>query len=614
MENLMLPLKSICISLRKRIFYKIFLLFLFAISVPASFILFLSYNMSNSMITSDFIEYKKNMCFQIVGNIDENIGRMQDGSAALLLNLSDIRDFLTFRPETIDNTYYTINKKIDAYLMSILSNNDRYDGIGLIDTDGDMAKYANWDGFLPVNFTLKNEYWIKETNAAKGSPVLHTLDINDFIHNNSEKGRKVIAVTRTINDYNNSNIPIGLSIFCQSVLKFGELASKGCVAKDETISIIGNDGNIIYSNKKVSGSMANEVLNLFKTREEISGKYCMDNEWYYVFSNYSSKTGFKVVLIIPEYILEQKMSSVQKINIFLIAFITLSIILMSIFLSNIITNPLKRLISSFRKLEKGDLDTSVAVKGNDEFAEICKGFNTMVQNIKKLINQKYELDMHRRQAELESLQSKINPHFLYNTLSLMKAAIERKDFNNTRHIVQDLSDIFRYSLNKGNFLVSFSEEYEHIQKYLSIQKLRFVNRFETVMDIDEEIMQCKILRLTLQPIVENAIIHGLESVNEAGRISISAKLCKDDFYIYISDNGVGIPEEKVKEMNKIFSENPETNLNSISNNKVGIYNVNSRIKLYFGEKYGIRVSSCINEGTTVRIALPFEREINDGRQ
>ena len=169
----------------------------------------------------------------------------------------------------------------------------------------------------------------------------------------------------------------------------------------------------------------------------------------------------------------------------------------------------------------------------------------MVTNIRILIEQKYEMGILRKQAELESLQSQINPHFLYNTLTSIKAVINRKDSNKALNIVQNLSDIFRYNLNRGKYIVKFSEELEHVKKYLFIQECRFMDKFEVFFDIDEEVLNFDIVRLTLQPIVENALYHGIEAKRGKGEIRIAAKIFNDKYYIYISDNGIGIPAEEL---------------------------------------------------------------------
>jgi len=213
----------------------------------------------------------------------------------------------------------------------------------------------------------------------------------------------------------------------------------------------------------------------------------------------------------------------------------------------------------------------------------------------------------RRQSELESLQSKINPHFLYNTLSSIKAVIQNENAEMARQMVQDLSDLFRYSLNKGRFIVSLDEELDHVNKYLTLQKLRFGDTFRVMFEVDADLLSMNILRLTVQPLVENAILHGLEDKIGERLIQIYAKSYANEIWIYVEDNGKGMESRKVDEMNAMLGENPGTMLNSTTRDLVGIYNVNSRIKLYYGNEYGISISSAPDEGTVVKVVLPLNR-------
>lgn len=326
--------------------------------------------------------------------------------------------------------------------------------------------------------------------------------------------------------------------------------------------------------------------------------------------NYSSSTelGLKVISLLPIQALRKKSSFLKDILFSLMIILIIIIIIISGLVSNIITLPLKKLMHSFKNLQKGDFTTRVTVKGHDELSQIGDTFNTMVSNIGELIKQKYEMGIYLKQAELESLQSQINPHFLFNTLNSIKAVASKNDSDKTVLMVQDLSDIFRYSLNRENFTINFSEELEHIKKYLYLQSIRFTDKYDIYYDIDDDVLNCPILRLTLQPIVENAIYHGLEPKREKGQLKIAAKnIGNNNYYIYISDTGIGIPKDELSQMQTLLESSSESNKN-IPSDKIGIFNVNTRIKLHFGDHYGLSINSTYGLGTTVKLVLPFLQE------
>lgn len=593
---------------KSKILFKIFLAFILATSVPAGIMLSVSFLNTNSIVKTDFISYKENMNIQVYKNIDENLSTMQLQSQSLIYNISNIKTFLDYRNNTIDENYIVASDNVTYYLTSVLSINNRYDGIGLLDNEGYWTKFVNTGGLVPKGNSLKDKDWIKKTLNAKGSPQIFILDLTEYATSTALRSSlgTVIAVTRTLIDYKNSYTPIGVSIFTQSLPNFGNIVTTNCISAGETMIILDENNDIIFSNKDIKANTNSLVSSTLSAANSKSKQFNMESEGFLVIYNASSKFGFKVLSLIPKSIVESKSSPVKNINTALFIILCIFALLISIFLSKLIINPLKRLMNSFKKLEAGDFDTRVLFKGKDEFAEICKSFNGMVLNVNNLIKQKYELDIYRKQSDIEALQSKINPHFLYNTLSSIKSVIEKQDYDNASQMVQDLSDIFRYSLNRGIFVVTLKDEIDYVKKYISLQKLRFGDAFDTVFDIDADIIQCNILRLTIQPLVENALLHGFEGKTDKGIINISAKSFTNQIYVYVEDNGVGITQTKLEEINALLEENPDIVLDNAARKLVGIFNVNSRIKLYFGNDYGIKLFSSEGQGVTVRMTLPLE--------
>lgn len=589
--------------MKKKLLFKILPVFILTISIPAAIIVLFSYNSTKNLFKADIISNKKTMNTQIARAIDVDLKGLEKQSEALIINFSDMKDLLAYTNDTIDEKYSAISDKVRYYLLSILKNNEQSNGIGLINIYGSMLLYTNYGTLNPNYDKVIKDDWVRQTYLAKGNPLNFILDLNNYTVNGTQPTNKVIAVTRAIMNYTNDNIPIGISIFVQNLENFGQTVIKDKISEGDTILILDKNNAMVFSNNTVPDSLYSGIIKVL-AGEVSAAEYMTTVEKNLLLCNFSSAYGFKVISIIPEKAIEDKLSGIQKINLILVLLLSTTVILLSVFLSRLIVTPLKRLMISFKHFEYGDFEVRTPVKGEDEFAEICKGFNSMVSNLKGLIREKYEMDIHLKQAELESLQSKINPHFLYNTLSSMKSIIEKNDFQNAYSMVQNLSDIFRYSLSKGRFIVSFAEELDHIGKYLWIQKFRFGNRYTVAYDIDQEALNCPILRITLQPIVENSLVHGFEGKDGTGRISISAKVFREICNIYVIDDGAGIPSEKLEEIGRLLKEAPEIDMNSASGNLIGIFNVNTRIKLYFGASYGVTITSTVGKGTTVRIAIP----------
>ena len=204
----------------------------------------------------------------------------------------------------------------------------------------------------------------------------------------------------------------------------------------------------------------------------------------------------------------------------------------------------------------------------------------------------------KRKSEFDTLQSQINPHFLYNTLDIIVWMIENENSDKAVNIVTALAKFFRISLSKGKNIITVKDEVEHVRNYLMIQNMRFKNRFEYSIDVDEKVLSYSSLKLMLQPLVENAIYHGMEFMDGDGEIDV--KVFKEDnsLYFTITDNGLGMSEDMVETLlSKDF-------VPSKKGSGIGVKNVNERIKLYFGSEYGLKVESEPDEGTKITIHLP----------
>lgn len=278
-----------------------------------------------------------------------------------------------------------------------------------------------------------------------------------------------------------------------------------------------------------------------------------------------------------------------------ILFCIFLILVFSTSLSRIIVKPLELLSKNMNNIENGDLSINVITKYDDEIGKLIKSFNSMVKKLNYLINEVYKSKIAQQKYEMEALQAQINPHFLYNSLSLInsKAILcEQEDISQMSLL---LSTFYRTTLNKGKNITSVKDELENIRSYCSIQSLLHSNSFEINYRIDETAYKYEMINLLLQPLVENSIIHGINHITDdrRGKLDISCSLDIDGIIFAISDNGCGIDKNKLS-----------TLLNHNSNS-YGVQNVNKRIKLYYGENYGLNYVSQLNIGTTVTFKIPF---------
>lgn len=293
------------------------------------------------------------------------------------------------------------------------------------------------------------------------------------------------------------------------------------------------------------------------------------------------------------------------IRFLLIAFacILVLLIFLSYYIPLSITRPIRELGKVTDQVARGDLSVRSDVKSGVEVSVLSDSLNTMIDKINELLEQITKEQIRLRKAEFELLQSQINPHFLYNTLDAIVWLAESGDQKKVVSMVGSLSEFFRTSLNQGKDIVSIKEELQHVRSYLEIQQVRYQDILQYEIQVPEELNRYLIPKITIQPLIENALYHGIKNKRGPGKITVYAKMEKDFFVILIGDNGIGISRERLAQVkDKILYKSPA------ANDIYGLYNVNERIRLNFGEEYGISIESTYGQGTEVSIMLPYIEE------
>ena len=270
--------------------------------------------------------------------------------------------------------------------------------------------------------------------------------------------------------------------------------------------------------------------------------------------------------------------------------------LLSFFVAHTVARPLSELADTMKRFGKGDLHVSVPVRSGDETGVLADAFNKMTVQIETLVQQVYREQRDKRKYEFAVLQAQINPHFLYNTLSSVSALIKMNRPDDAFQMIHAIGQFYRTALSSGKNLISLRTEVENIESYIQIQKMRYRDKIIFQIEFDEAIMDVPIVKLTLQPIVENAIYHGVKNVPHQGKISVCGAGNGADVVIRISDNGAGMSAERAEE---ILSEEEKSREKSF-----GLYSIRQRLRLYFGEEAGISIQSKPGEGTEVIVKIP----------
>lgn len=279
--------------------------------------------------------------------------------------------------------------------------------------------------------------------------------------------------------------------------------------------------------------------------------------------------------------------------------ILIMIIYISYYIPLSITRPIRELSEVTDQVAKGNLDARSYVKGGMEVSMLSDSLNTMIDKINELLEQITKEQTRLRKAEFELLQSQINPHFLYNTLDAITWLAEAGEQKKVVGMVGSLSEFFRTSLNRGKDIITIEEELQHVRSYLEIEQVRYQDILKYEICVPEELNRYLIPKITIQPLVENALYHGIKNKRGPGRILVRAEKEADFFTIQIEDNGIGIKKERLEQVRAGIRDKVLT-----GKDIYGLYNVNERIRLNFGEQYGIFIESEYGEKTVVSITLP----------
>lgn len=420
----------------------------------------------------------------------------------------------------------------------------------------------------------------------------------DYFAHEADEDNRVISAARVIKDPNMYDRMLGIyriDILESHVI---EILKKANITKNSLTYLINSEGKVVATSDAYRTS---EFVVPYKTISDLAAmernftEIRLNNEKYLLGSKSIAGTDWHLVSLIPYHEILSSSTSIQNRMVLLFLIIGTLSYAISYGLLGSITNRIQHLIEKMKKAQDGTLKTIDTAQAKDEIGELVVTYNYMIEKIKLLIEEEYLLGKQAKSSELKALQEQINPHFLYNTLDLINWAAIRNNVPEISSVVQSLSKFYKLSLSRGQESVSIEDELKHVSLYISIQNMRFDNKINYQTDIDPAILPYSILRITLQPLAENAVLHGILEKGGCGTLKISGRLEGETILLTVEDDGQGIPEEK---LDSILAPS------AAERHGYGIANVNQRIQIHYGEKYGLTYYSTYGKGTRVEIRIP----------
>ncbi|MGH4050310.1 MAG: sensor histidine kinase [Clostridium sp.] len=378
---------------------------------------------------------------------------------------------------------------------------------------------------------------------------------------------------------------------------------------DGSFTYIQNSKGVVVSSTDDSlitkYSIDNTVTRNPSSKEEDFHKLTIGDNKCLLKSSLINNTDWYMTTVIPYDSILVKIKSIRNDMILLLSIIVTIAFTLAYYFSNSINRRITKLNKAMRSVHHGNLDTFIKDSSSDEIGELIDNYNFMITKMVVLIDEQYKSGKEVKNAELKALQAQINPHFLYNTLDMINW-MAFKDMNKEISCaVKSLAGFYKLSLNKGKSKVSIRDEITHASLYVGIQNMRYSGRIKLTIDLPQKIYSYSILKITLQPILENSISHGiLGRGNACGMILISGKLENNDITLSVRDDGIGIPVDRI---DKILTDD----ISSKTGSGYGLKNINKRLKLSYGESYGLSFISQYGHGTTVKIKIPAMQHVDE---
>ena len=373
-----------------------------------------------------------------------------------------------------------------------------------------------------------------------------------------------------------------------------------------SILLLDGEGAVIYDNAAVDAPGARRTFDAAALADgKTAGELVWDGKAYIYTYEWSAYTGWRAVVLFPKDAVLRKQEQIRSVIIAAGLATTLVAALISYTLSHHITTPLRALMRHMSSVELGDFRRRMEYAGNNEFGKLSRVYNHMLDSIARLIHEVYESKLAEKNAQLAALHAQINPHFLYNTLNMMKSISRLRGAEEVAEISESLAGLFQYSMKNMHRPVTLQDELDHIGNYFKIQQHRFGNRVNLTFDVEEPLRRALILKLTIQPVVENAMNHGLARLKSGGTVAVRAARRGETLVLRIEDDGAGMAPERLRALQEALLE--ESGLQGLRDEPggVGLANIHHRIQLYYGKEHGAAIDSAPGEGTRVELTMPL---------
>ena len=547
------------------------------------------YSYSAEIVLKQSLEQTREIVEQFSISLDNYMGLMRN-KMEILADSPTIQEELNTHQDKEDiknDSFYSRNKRIRRIMLQIYSSVTMNDVeiYGINETNHYLSLWSKKYEIPDKDILFEN------ANLSKGRSVL----VNNI---NDADTIQMIKMVKDLQTYK----PIGY-------IRFG--LKRNYIEKMAKNINFGSDGSVVIFDEnlnKISGIAHDSALSKLLKEKPSTGNfsYSEGKNEYTAVHIHSDSTGWTTVGVIPLRYINKDLAGIQYLTVIIIVLTIIIGVAVSVIIAQSLILPLENTVNALEKFSRGDFAVRLKENRCDEIGKLNRIFNKAIKEINELMQKVTQSEILNKEMEFKTLQSQMNPHFLYNTLDTINWLAFKEKQTEICNLVAAISSLIRASISNKKSIITIEQELDYVKNYIYIQHIRYKDRFDIIYDIDESLLKQAVPKLIIQPIVENAIIHGIENSKNKNLLYISVKRENECIIIIVKDTGIGMTDEKVSELLKepLNAEGDEQKAHT----NLGLYAVHKRIQLMYGDLYGLTVQSQAGEGTTVTLHIPFTKK------
>lgn len=557
--------------------YKLLGLFLLTTFVPMLIVTLYVSNAAQDTLEEKTNDYLENIANVTISKLEDSIEYVEDTGFYIAGN-QELKSVLLLekKGELTQTERYEYHKEVVTSLTAHGMVKQEINAIYIESVSGMRYNFSKADTYFDFEILGIEEY----TSSGEW------LSIEDEIF-----------FARSIDTYQEEGQLAILSIEVEPSVFYGTIQDIDYSGSGD-VYLINRDDQIVVSQDTTQTGEELDVV--YKELEKIDNviytEVIKDDVLTTVYVSQEISNGWRLLLAIPTEYYVADVIEMQQNTMYILLISSIIIVLVIIAISRQVTRPIKQLSKAMEEVGQGNLEVNCVVESRDEVGVLSQSFNQMVKDMNHLIQSEYEQTMMKQDAEMRSLQMQINPHFLYNTLDTINWMARIHELDDIGDITSSLGELMRYSLSKRAF-VTIGDEIDNLKHYVEIQDVRYGDKMSVQFHVEEEISHCFIPKLLIQPILENAIVHGVEDKLEESIIEIHIYHEDEELFVIVEDDGVGMDQHAIE---MILSDDAESKQGHTS---IGVKNVNRRIQMVFGKDYGMQVQSVLGAGTKITLRM-----------